>query len=734
VNLLRSSAPAALGVETVALTDCDREPIHRPDAIQPYGLLLIADARTLRVVAGAGDIEGRLCETWQGMPLDTLLGIPAERLRPTDAPFGRTSMISDIPYVEGIAEQFNIMSRVQGENILVELEPPAPLGVSPLSILTEIDRLAEQFELSPDVTALCGQAAEAFRRLTGFDRVMIYRFLEDGSGEVLAEDRSDQLGSLLNHRFPATDIPVQARALYVRNRIRTIPDVSYIPAPIRPANAGVDGIDLSDISLRSVSPVHMQYMRNMGVAASASVSIVLDGMLWGLVACHHATPRLLGNEARAACNTLAGVMSRQLRAKEELATYQERLRLRNAMDMLQARTDPDLSVRDLIRTLTPDLRAMFPSHGFAVLQGDGIRRDGICPSAEALAALGRWVEQRNDAGVFSSANLASVYPEARAFRESGSGVLAVSLPLPTPILLLWLRAEVVETIEWAGNPHAKTDAPSGAPLQPRTSFETWSETVRGQSARWNNEQLQTARRLRRSLMETHHTVQLRELNQTLNVTLTEREKLLRQKDFLIREVNHRVQNSLQLVASFLKLQSRSTKNDETNTSLAEAQRRIAAIGLVHRRLYRDETFGVIDLSRYLEELCLELCSSIGEDWTRQLTLSLTPALISADRAINIGLVVTELVINASKYAYDGAPGPLSIALTLHDDRLAVSVSDRGQHDADPQSSGFGLRMMNAVVSSLSGVLKYDRLNPGLRAVVSLPIEALPNGMETGLPH
>src|SRR5690606_33836125 len=202
-----------------------------------------------------------------------------------------------------------------------------------IDLLSRLDQAAAAFERAPGVKALAALAAEEFRSLTGFDRVMIYRFLDDEAGCVLAEARPPEMPSFLNHHFPATDIPRQARALYVRNVVRVIPDVGYTPQPLRPAREGPP-LDLSDSVLRSVSPVHMQYLRNMGVGASASISILADGVLWGLIACHHATPKLMTHEVRIAAAALARGLARQIKAKDEADVYRERVRLRGLEDEL----------------------------------------------------------------------------------------------------------------------------------------------------------------------------------------------------------------------------------------------------------------------------------------------------------------------------------------------------------------------------------------------------------------
>ena len=705
-------------LEHAVTTSCDREPIHRPDAIQPHGLLLVIDSATLRILGGAGDIESRLNPDWLGRDLASVLNAPPERFQD-----GKHTFLSDLRIAGLTGETFSIVCHAQDTHVLVELEPIESHSLLTWDIFGEIDRTAERFERSPDIASVCRHGAAIFQRLTGFDRVLIYRFMEDGTGRVVGESRNETFPSLMNHHFPASDIPAQARTLYVRNRIRVIPDIAYEAAPIRPPEAGLAGLNLSDVQLRSVSPIHLQYMANMGVRASASVSLVVDGVLWGLIACHNSSPKPLSEDIRAACRTLAGVMSRQLRNKEELVTYQERLRLRNAMEAVTSHFDVRRPLENNLRSCINELQSLFPCNGFAVISSETISATGVLPDTESLHRLHDWLRVGSNGGIFSSAMLGRDYPPATDWPERCAGLLAITLPLRTPICLVWSRAEIIQTIEWAGNPH-KDDADNDGILRPRTSFKTWEQTIRGHSTRWTSEQKQAARRLRRILIMDDQTQQLRELNATLAATLEEREDLLRQKDLLIREVNHRVQNSLQMVASFLKLQARSASNEDTTTALKEAQHRIAAIGLVHRRLYRDEHVGVVDLGRYIEELMEELCTSLGEGWNDQMHLSLFPIMIAADRAINIGLVLTELIINTSKYAYDGNAGPLYIGLTQTGSRLVLTVSDQGECTPQLKGTGFGTRMMNAVVSSLTGTLTYTTLNPGLEAVMILPLDSL----------
>jgi light-regulated signal transduction histidine kinase (bacteriophytochrome) len=706
------------GTATPDLTACDREPIHIPGSIQPHGLLLIADAGSRRVVGVAGDLEGRLTLRWRDAMLDDLLGVDVAALLAVDddaldnvAVFG----------VDGLVERFDATLRTAGAYLLVELEPQDSNVASATEMLGRLDAIATAFERAPDLQALCDRAAIAFRTLTGFDRVMVYRFLDDNAGMVLAEARDPGLASFLNHHFPASDIPKQARALYVRNRVRVIPEVTYTPAPIRGA-AGIDAIDLSDVALRSVSPIHLQYMRNMGVGASASVSIVKDGLLWGLIACHHNTPRQLSYATRAAARALAGSLARQIRAKEEAEAYRERLRLRASEDAIVARYDLDAPLGRFVEDMGHELARLLSADGFAMLRGQELVASGICPPEAALRGIAREVAPLAIAEPFASSALATRVPAAADHADTASGLIAAALGGEDAALLMWFRAEEPEIVNWAGNPHKAVAHDPNAVLTPRTSFEAWREEVQGRARAWTIEEIASVSRLRRALFERRQQRRLRNLNQELAATVADRETLLIQKDHLLREVNHRVQNSLQLVQAFLSLQARA--DPAIADRLEEASRRLSAVALVHRRLYQGDQVETVDLARYLEDLLADTREAMGPEWAAAMVLDLAPILISADRAVQVGLIVTELVINANKYAYGGRPGPLAISLERYRNQFRLIVADKGKGaDLPTQRTGFGTRMMNAMIQGLGGTFEQSDNQPGLRVIVSAPITA-----------
>jgi light-regulated signal transduction histidine kinase (bacteriophytochrome) len=702
-----------IGPTPEQIAACDREPIHIPGAIQPHGVLLVLDRDTLEIRHAAGDVAGLLgVQTWIGVSAGAVLGDPiARRIAAVTASGSGGGFVGALRLGE---RAFDVSATFQADKVLVEIEPGLDVALTGAQILAQLESAAAAFERCPGLKTLYDRAALEFRHLTGFDRVMVYRFGEDDAGEVVAESRAPHVQAFLNHRFPASDIPKQARALYVRNLVRVIPDAAYVPAPLLPPTTAE--LDMSDCALRSVSPVHLQYLRNMGVTASASVSIVKDGRLWGLIACHHESPRLLPYDIRAACRALAGGLSRQIKAKEDAETYHQRLRLRSLGDdvihALSRADNGDLALEEHLR----DLQRLADADGVAVFRDDRIEAAGKLPPHMALAMLRDWLLETAKDGVAATDQASVDIPDAVAFRALASGLMGVVIERSPLLAILWTRAEHVETVRWAGEPVKATSA--DGVLTPRASFDAWTQTVRGRSRPWTTAQTSAALRLRDDLIDLRRNRRTDELNSNLRATLQDKDELLRQKDFLLREVNHRVQNSLALAASFLTIQMKTLEDPVARAPLEEASRRLTAVGLVHRRLYRGDQLETVALDRYLAELAEEMVGTLDEDWGRHLRVDAAPVTVPTDKAVIIGLVVTELFINAVKYAYRGKPGRLDIGLVEDGDRIRLTVADQGGGKQGPRV-GFGSKMMDALVRQMGGVLTYHDNNPGVRAELSV---------------
>nr|WP_280517770.1 histidine kinase dimerization/phosphoacceptor domain -containing protein [Falsirhodobacter halotolerans] len=696
-----------------ALTSCDREPIHVPGAIQPYGQMLIARAQDLQIVGTAGTATDWLAAAMGGA-MPEVTGLPAsgfETLR------NGLNVLGD---AEVNGARHDAVAFRSGDHVVLELTPRIDGPTLDATFLADLEALGAGFERSTSLSELFTKAAHVFRDLTGYDHVMVYRFIEGENGVVVGESRAPDTPSYMNHHFPAGDIPRQARALYVRNRVRVIADVAYDPAAIS-GDPALRDLDLSDSTLRAVSPVHVQYLRNMGVAASASMSIIKDGMLWGLVACHNHAPRVLSLTTRLACQAMAASLARQIKAREETELYRERIRLRTQEDVVLSQLGSDSTLTQFFAASGKQIAALLQADGFAAMQGDDLFTVGSCPDPIDMRSIADHVRLPAAVRPFVTSNLSADWAEAKAYKALASGLMAVTMSTEVPTILMWFRAEETQMVTWAGNPHKDVPLDPNAVLSPRTSFAAWSEEVSGRARAWTHGEEESAARLVRLMLDARNNRRLRELNRELTTTLKENESLIQQKDFLLREVNHRVQNSLSLVAAFLRMQGREASG-EVKAQLAEAENRLKAVSLVHRRLHQHDSGEILDLARYLDELCTELRDTIDPAWTKCIETSFVPILIGTDRAISIGLIVNELVINATKYAYDGQAGPIGILLEQHRDSFRVIVSDSGVgHGGAVKGTGFGMRMLGALVDRLGGHLDIEDNMPGTRVIVTGPI-------------
>ncbi|RYE38690.1 MAG: GAF domain-containing protein, partial [Hyphomicrobiales bacterium] len=346
---------------------------------------------------------------------------------------------------------------LSGNHLVVELTRKLGNAELDAEFLSQLEVLGTSLERTTSLSDLSRQAARIFQELTGYGRVMIYQFVDDDSGVVLGEAISDESSSFMNHHFPASDIPRQARALYVRNKVRVIADVHYVPSPVVSASSELRSIDMSDSMLRSVSPVHIQYLKNMGVGASASMSIVKDGVLWGLVACHHHEPRNLSLTTRLACQAVATTLARQIKAREESELYRERIRLRSQEDAVVSRLGEDDTLVQFFTNSGSTIAALLRADGFAAVQGGELFCSGNCPDPADIRAVAEHVRRLAAIKPVVTSSLMTMMPAAAAFSDVASGLLAVTMSTEVPIILLWFRAEQLQTVKWAGNPHKDVD-------------------------------------------------------------------------------------------------------------------------------------------------------------------------------------------------------------------------------------------------------------------------------------
>ncbi|MDR5771599.1 MULTISPECIES: ATP-binding protein [unclassified Caballeronia] len=491
----------------VASKDCDAEPIHAPGGIQPHGYLLVLDdaLRILQASENLAALTGRDIETLPGESLETVLGdVGAKRIAKAAA----TAEIDDAPLYVGPVDaakadhasvRLDVTVHRHEGALIVEMETAAIGDAAFASMYPLVRTFARGLQDAGTVQELAELAVQEVRAITGFGRVMLYSFDEEGRSHVLAENRDESYASFLHQFFPASDIPRQARALYMRHRIRLVADVNYRPARLVPALNPLTGrpTDLTYATLRSFSPVHLEYMRNMNTHASMSVSIVVRGRLWGLISCHDHDPRIVSFNTRLAVEHLGHMLSLQIEAKEERAEGEYLAELRRTMGRLVSAMGEHTNFVAGLQAAPKDVLGFARSAGAAIVFDENVTLMGATPDEDTVRALTHWLAE-NTTGVWASDSLAREWPPAKAHEDKACGVLAVPVSQIFRNYLLWFRPEVMQTIKWAGEPVKIRDAEGAS--APRTSFSPWLETVRGHSAMWRQGEIEIANELRGALL------------------------------------------------------------------------------------------------------------------------------------------------------------------------------------------------------------------------------------------
>ncbi|BAY81783.1 multi-sensor signal transduction histidine kinase [Calothrix parasitica NIES-267] len=507
------STNEAITSSNVNLTNCDREAIHIPSSIQPHGILFALsepDFRIVQVSNNTFDYLGLQPEELLNQKLSFLLDesqIQAIRICLTEDFESVNPLKVSIKRGEKILRFDGVVHRTVGA-VLLELEPTESTqdDAKFFDFYNLVRTPLSKIQKSSTLSQLCDVIVTEIRKITGFDRVMIYRFDEDGAGMVIAEDPREDLDKYLGLRYPATDIPKQAKRLYELNLLRLIQDINYQAVELIPQlNPQTNKpLDMSLSVLRSVSPLHLEYLRNMGVNTSMSVSLLKDKKLWGLIACHHYDlGKTVSYEIRTVCEFLGQIMSFELAAKEENEDLDYKMKLKS----IQSRfVDSITQAEDLIDGLTKnpsDLLDLVSASGVAICNLGSLITEGTVPTESHIHELVYWVEtQIGTEIIYHTDSLASVYPEAEKFTDIGSGLIALAISKVQKTYILWFRPEVLQTVNWGGNPHKPVEVleDGSVNISPRQSFKLWQETVRNKSLAWKKCEIEATLELRSSIV------------------------------------------------------------------------------------------------------------------------------------------------------------------------------------------------------------------------------------------
>ena len=698
----------------VDLTNCDREPIHKLGHVQPFGALVTVnnDWFVSQRSTNFEETLGLESEVEIGENLSRYIAKPAiEQLR---SAVGALVDPDQVERIFGLAltgddRLFDCALHRSGPYTVIEIELHATGDVSrQIGILRPI---MARLEKCSNVADLVTEAARQLRAALEIDRVMVYRFHDDLSGEVVAEAKRDTLEAFHGLRYPKSDIPAQARELYKRNRFRIISDVMSEPVPIVPQRS-LEGeeLDLSMSTLRAVSPIHIEYLKNMGVGASLSISIIIGGKLWGLFACHHYSPKVLPYSQRTAAELFSEMFSLML----ERALSDERDQLRAQAQEIHDRLMRDIAagtpLSESLPLLSPVIQKVIPHDGASVFVEDIYDAKGAAPNEEEFRAIVGSLNAAATSRIFASDAISERIPKAQRFAERAVGALAIPVSrTPRDYLVLW-RKELSQKVKWAGNPEKPVDyGPNGARLTPRKSFEAWQETVEGRSSKWTEGELQVAEGLRVTLLE----IILRLTDEAVQ----ERAKAQNQQELLIAELNHRVRNILNLIRGLVNQSRGEAASIEDFAEIVGG--RISSLAFAHDNITKGNWS-----SAPLKELIETEANAYVSGRSDRVIVDGPDPLVVPEAYTVLALVIHEMITNSAKYgSLSDSSGLLNITISEEDGGgLKIEWQESGGPPVKPpKRRGFGSTIIDrSIPFELGGEAQIDYKLSGVEACFVVP--------------
>ena len=708
--------------EPVTLDNCEREQIQLLGQVQAHGTLLAFDDH-LRLVRASANAQALL-----GVPVPALgRGLSdaepwtairdAVRLEAASAP-----QHPPLPHEHEVTlggRLFDLIVHRIGDEVVAEFELRTPSSAAPARFAADAHRSLDKLRRQRSIVALLEVAVEEMRALTGFDRVMAYRFRHDASGDVAAEARIDSLEPFLGRRYPASDIPAQARRLYMVNTLRLIADVRSEPVPV--VGLREQPLDMSHCVLRSVSPVHIEYLRNMGVEASMSVSIVVGGQLWGMLACHHGTALQVPYAVRMACDVLGQIVAANVQSLLAGEAAQRAARAAKLRSRLVERTLQDDDALSALASMADGLMAGFDAHALLIADGAKLSVHGDVPP-EAARALLQWLDPERGGPrtrLTALSSLEGLPPELRDAMGKWCGVLALRYDDHAPGWMVLLRKEQVETIDWGGRPEKNyTIGPLGPRLTPRGSFSVWREEVRGKAEPWSAGDLELADDL---------------LGEVVRAVGTRHAEMSRARDQLLAVLGHDLRNPLQTISMAAHVLERGADSSKLGQrirdSSSQMQRLISQVldmSRIQAGLGLGFSFEEVDVAALVDRVADDLLlAHPGSVIERDLAGPL-PAQADADR---LAQMLGNLMSNAQHHGELGqpvairaaregdgvvlqvrnaaAPIPPEVAADLFTPFKRQAVGNRRNRGG----LGLGLYIANEIARGHGGALSYSYEEP-----------------------
>ena len=475
--------------EVVNIENCEDEPIHIPGLIQPHGFLISVDTTSKKINVCSENINDYLPLTHQELLSKNIERVFSDNFYSKFLSFSENNQVTSRHFNSVLYESlYSVTFHKSDNNIIIEAEPAEQEENENEKLYNSSRKLLNHIEDTSTLKELCDSVAVAIKDITGYDRVMVYKFDDEYNGEVLSESREEHLEPYLGLHYPHTDIPKQARDLYIKNQLRVIGDVNYTPAELYTLeNSNIEQLDLSLSVLRSVSPIHIEYLKNMGVGATLALSLLHKDKLWGLIVCHNYSAKHISEEIKDAVKLHGHFIISQIDVRVLNENYKTAIK---ASDNVKKLTSKKLEFnREAIKKLFTEDAVIKLSNSCgvaAVVDGD-MYSYGKIPNAQEVFMLGIFSESKTNTGNFVTDQLPKITDNFKTISKKFPGISYYSLG-DDKNFIIWFREPSLTEISWAGNPE-KSIVKNEKGLSPRKSFEKFTKNVEDKSFPWLNEEL-----------------------------------------------------------------------------------------------------------------------------------------------------------------------------------------------------------------------------------------------------
>jgi len=673
----------------IDLTNCDKEPIHIMGKIQAHGFLIAVNSKTLLISYISENIGSCIKENAQhylGKHIDDL-----ERklnLSKSGSNIGLSKILrlanskgfeTYNPFnLEWDKKPYNLIITISGNDYLLELEP---VGVDvDFNILNTIGHSISKILSDVSLGSLVNNAAREIKKIIGYDRIMIYKFGEDGHGEVIAEEKNKDFAPFLGLHYPASDIPKQARELYKINLTRIIADVNSENSFIATNQGESIPLDLTNSVLRAVSPMHIQYLKNMGVTSSFSISLISHGELWGLIACHNYSPKFISYKVREASKLIGQIVSSALEYRQGEEDSEKFAAFNEASNIL---TNYIGKENDIVKALTNNnvtIKDITSGTGVILVFDKTITCIGLTPDEEQILAIVKWLKENMQDSIYYTNKFPEIFAPAKQYSYLASGIMACLLSSELSEMIIWFKPEQIEKINWAGNPEKPVEQSTDGSLQlsPRKSFESWTEIVKHTSEKWNRAEMAIVVYIREQIVDAirRKANEIRILNEQLKIAYEE-------LDTFSYTVSHDLRMPLSAIKSYTQLLLTINASVDENARTILERIRVCSDKMTfltkeilnYSRVSRkDLIVDKINMKSVIHEIKADVLESL-HPVNIEFTIGDTPDIYGD--TVMIGQAFANLVNNAVKYSSKSNPAKVKIEGVINNNEIIYSVSDNG---------------------------------------------------------